>query len=177
MNQPIARLMSTWLPWLSGQLRRPEWLVFLPALTLGAYWLGGEGWLMVVALGAPLVFTMAGAFRFSTAPTGATTFGINGLAQRIHVIDQMDHILMAAPDTGRNTVCFVLQVDNETKLVDIHGRSAQTEVLERSAERLSSARVTWWHGWKVAVLLSRWPRPGASTLKWPFNLPADCRRR
>ncbi len=138
MNQPIARLMSTWLPWLSGQLRRPEWLVFLPALTLGAYWLGGEGWLMVVALGAPLVFTMAGAFRFSTAPTGATTFGINGLAQRIHVIDQMDHILMAAPDTGRNTVCFVLQVDNETKLVDIHGRSAQTEVLERSAERLSS---------------------------------------
>ena len=37
-------------------LRRPEVLVFLPALTLASFWLGGEAMLTIVALGLPMVF-------------------------------------------------------------------------------------------------------------------------
>ncbi len=36
-------------------------LVFLPALTLASFWLGGEEMLTIVALGLPLVFVMTGA--------------------------------------------------------------------------------------------------------------------
>jgi hypothetical protein len=44
-------------------MRRPEMILFLPALTLAAFWFGGERVLVLVALGAPLVFAMAGAFQ------------------------------------------------------------------------------------------------------------------
>ena len=44
-------------------LRRPEVLVFLPALTLASFWLGGEEMLTIVALGLPMVFVMTGAIR------------------------------------------------------------------------------------------------------------------
>lgn len=50
---------------IGAQLRKPEWIVFVPAVTLAAFWLGGERVLILVALGSPLVFAMAGAFRLN----------------------------------------------------------------------------------------------------------------
>ena len=136
MRQPIADQISPAFRWLSGQLRRPEWLVFLPALTLGAFWFGGEGWLMLAALGAPLVFAMAGAFRFSDPPQ---VDSLGGLALRAQILRHLDQILASSPQTGRSTACFVVQFDQEAKLVELHGRAAQSEVLERCTERLCSA--------------------------------------
>ena len=44
------------------QAKRPETLAFLPALTLAAFWLGGEDLLLGVALGLPALFALAGVF-------------------------------------------------------------------------------------------------------------------
>ena len=41
-------------------LTGPQALAFLPALTLGAYWAGGELALLSVALGVPLAFVSIG---------------------------------------------------------------------------------------------------------------------
>lgn len=51
--------------------RRPELLALLPAATLAAYWLGGEGWLVATALLVPLVYGLAGAFGVLPAMTGS----------------------------------------------------------------------------------------------------------
>ena len=136
MHQSVSSWILKGFRWIAGHLRRPEWLVFLPAATLGAFWIGGEGWLLLVAMGAPILFAMAGAFRFSDLPPGVLLQGLNGMALRADIVRYMDHVLGAAPTTGRNTICFVVQFDNDEKLTDIHGRSAQTEILERCAERL-----------------------------------------
>ena len=133
MRYPILAHLDPGLRWLTAQLRRPEWLVFLPAVTLGAFWLGGEGSLMLVALGAPMLFAMAGAFRFSDGPPLMIT---NGIAQRSHIVAHVDHIFASQATTGRTTACFVLQFDNEAKVIDLHGRAAQVEILDRCAERL-----------------------------------------
>ena len=37
---------------LAGMMRRPEMILFLPAITLAAFWFGGERLLVMVALGA-----------------------------------------------------------------------------------------------------------------------------
>ena len=58
---------------IAAQLRRPELMVFLPALTLAAFWLGGEEALIVTALCAPLLFALAGAFRFADPAALAET--------------------------------------------------------------------------------------------------------
>lgn len=120
-------------------LRRPELMVFLPALTLSAFWLGGERVLLMVALGAPFLFLLAGAFRFHDVPLTPLPDGLHGLALRPHVIAAMDRAFQQQAVTGRNTGCLVLQFDAPDLLMDRHGRAAQTEVLASSAERICAA--------------------------------------
>ncbi|MGP3698360.1 putative bifunctional diguanylate cyclase/phosphodiesterase [Rhodobacter sp. NSM] len=115
-------------------LRRPEILAFLPTATLLAYWLGGERPLVLVALGLPLLYAAGGAFRDARPPAVR-----EGLALRPQVIAALDHVLRAHEATGRTTGCLVLQFDAMDKLLDRHGRAAQSEVLARSGERLCSA--------------------------------------
>ena len=121
--------------WLMSQLRRPELMVFLPAATLAAFWLGGEKVLILVALGTPLVFAVAGAFRFVDAG-GPVQDGLDGLALRPQAVTLLDTALRDAPITGKLTACLVVQFDDAALLVDRHGRAAQTEILARCAERI-----------------------------------------
>jgi len=133
-NAPPGPLTQTLLK-LAHHLRRPELMVFLPALTLAAFWLGGERALILTALGMPMLFAMAGAFRM-------TSFGpvpeANMPAMRPQIIGTLDAVLRDAGMTGRTTACLVIQFDNAHDLVDRNGRAAQMEVLSRSAERVSA---------------------------------------
>ena len=122
-----------------AQLRRPEWMVFLPAVTLAAFWLGGERALIFIALGAPLVLSVAGAFRIAKPAIAALPDSLVGLALRPQIVAQMDDILRDIPVSGCNTACLVVQFDDAGLLVDRYGRAAQTEVLARCAERLCAA--------------------------------------
>lgn len=137
-KRDVAPLIG-WLKWLAGQLRRPEWMVFVPAVTLAAFWLGGERMLILTALGTPLVFAIAGAFRFSAGIQSLLPDVLNGLALRPQIVVIMDKILQDAPITGTTTACAVVQFDEMDDLVDRFGRAAQTEILTRCAERLCSA--------------------------------------
>lgn len=143
MSFAIGRRMVNWVllraAGVAMILRRPEIMVFIPAVTLSAYWLGGERALMLVALGAPLVATMAGAFR--QAPLGQMTLpdALDGLALRPQIVGLMDKILKDAPVTGLTTGCVVVQFDEMEDIVDRYGRIAQTEILTRCAERLCAA--------------------------------------
>lgn len=135
---PLPETLNT-LRWLGGQLRRPELMVFLPALTLATFWLGGEEALIIAALGTPLLFTLAGAFRFPDVPRldGAPPPG--GVATRAQLLGFLDRALRDMGISGQGTACLVIQIDEIEELARRHGRSAQEEVLARSAERLSTA--------------------------------------
>lgn len=137
-NLSVASLINALRP-IAVHLRRPEWMVFLPALTLGAFWLGGEEVLILTALATPLLFAVAGAFRFAETPALGLPDALAGLSLRNQIVGTLDLILREAPITGRNTACLVLQFDEADVLVDRHGRAAQTEVLARSAERICAA--------------------------------------
>ena len=127
------------LRWLGAQLRRPELMVFLPALTLAAFWLGGEEVLILTALAAPLIFTIAGAFRFTDPSPPGLPDALGGLALRPQILQVFDRAYRDVPMTGATTACLVVQLDEAEDLARRHGRAAQTEVLARTAERLCSA--------------------------------------
>lgn len=82
-------------------VRRPEFLVFLPAITLAGFWMGGESVLLLLALGLPLLFAV-------TAPPGPSpaVVGEEGLTVA-RVIGMMDAILPGLADSGRGTACLV----------------------------------------------------------------------
>ena len=130
---------SAGLRWIVAQLRRPELMVFVPAVTLAAFWLGGERMLILTALGAPMLFAIAGAFRFTGAGFAPLPDALNGLALRPQIVTLLDRILRDGPAGGLTTACAVVQFDDAPALLDRHGRAAQTEILARCAERLCAS--------------------------------------
>ena len=138
------RNLGQWRVWarlaaMAGWLRRPELLVFMPAVTLAAFWLGGEQILILTALGLPMLFAMAGAFRQQDGTALPLPDGLSGLALRPQIIGMLDRALKDAPVTGLATACVVVQFDEAETLLDRHGRAAQTEVLARCAARICAA--------------------------------------
>ena len=122
---------------IAQRLRRPENLAFLPALTLGAFWLGGEAILILTALGLPLLYIMSGAFKVDARPPeGAAQDGETGLILREGLIGALDAIVAAAPHSGKTTACLVVHLDDMRDLAGQHGHAACAEVRRRTAERL-----------------------------------------
>ena len=119
-------------------MRRPEMVFFLPAITLAAFWFGGERVLVLVTLAAPLLFILAGAFQ-ETEEQALLPDALGGLGLRGQMVSVLDQILRDEPVTGRTTACLVVQFDDMDQVLDRYGRAAQTEVLTRCAERLCSA--------------------------------------
>ncbi|MEO5613396.1 MAG: bifunctional diguanylate cyclase/phosphodiesterase [Cypionkella sp.] len=119
-------------------MRRPEAFVFLPALTLAAFWLGGERDLILTALGAPLLFAISGAVRHQETPPDQSQV-LEGLSLRAQIVGTLDGVLRESHLSGRTTACLVLQFDLAERMVEQHGRAAQTEVLARSAERICAS--------------------------------------
>lgn len=132
----LIRLRNRVVPVLTG----PPVLAFLPAITLGAFWLGGEPALVVAALGLPLVFAVSGAF--DTARTGmdpgAARDSITGLMLRDGLEHVVDEVFERAGSTGMNSACFVLEIDDYRVLVDQHGQSAADQIVQSSGERIES---------------------------------------
>ncbi len=138
MHQAKQDRASRLLRWCRLHLRRPELMVFVPAITLAAFWLGGEEILILTAIGLPLISALGGAFKQGDGPNVGAPDGFGSLSARPQIIGVMDRILRDAATTGRNTACLVLQFDDADVLLDRHGRAAQTEVVARSADRIGS---------------------------------------
>ncbi len=121
---------------LLGWFRRPEFLLFLPAITLAGFWLGGERALLLLALGLPLVIAFAGPDPSrNPQPPGEADEGSS--LQR--AIAAMDRMLAPPAENGRNTACMIVQFDNLANTLERHGRAAHAEVLERATDRIRGA--------------------------------------
>ncbi len=126
----VQRLMRL-LAW----VRRPEFLVFLPAITLAGFWMGGERVLLLLALGLPLLFAVTGPAAL-TASAGSQVDEPSSIGRAIAALDA---ILPGIAEAGRSTACLVVQFDDLNDILDRHGRSAQAEVLARCEDRLRGA--------------------------------------
>lgn len=121
--------MTAGISWIVSVVRRPEVLAFLPAMTLGAFWLGGEAALVLIALGLPLIIMAVGTASncqplWPEVPAGAMAIGI------------MDQVLRDPSNPGRTTGCFVIQFDAPDRMKDRHGRALQSRILACCIERI-----------------------------------------
>jgi GGDEF domain-containing protein len=113
----------------------PEWLALLPALSLGAYWLGGEGMMIVLAIATPVALALVGLSRRMGENFDNTLFH-GGFSTEPRLIAGLDEVLTDGPVSGLTTCCFVIMLDDLDTLQDRHGGLARDLVLSRSAERL-----------------------------------------
>lgn len=113
-----------------------EWLVLLPGVTLLAYWLGGEAWLMALAVGAPILSVLIAFGKQAWRGPEVRAEG-TGLATEHSLLGMLDEIADSRPISGRTTGCFVVMLDEGEALINRHGRRAHEAVVTQIAERLS----------------------------------------
>lgn len=129
-----ARVQNRVVPILTG----PPILAFLPAITLGAFWIGGETALVAASLGLPLVFAATGAFGTRHREPAIPVDSVTGLIQRDGLEMVMQHALDETAASDKRSTCFVLELDDYAELVERHGQSAADQVLAQYGERLVS---------------------------------------
>ncbi|SDC78018.1 putative bifunctional diguanylate cyclase/phosphodiesterase [Ruegeria marina] len=131
----LTQIRNEIVPILTG----PPILAFLPAISLGAYWLGGEIALLLTALGLPLLFAFAGAFGKWPGKASATRINRSGLVPPEMFDTAVRHVFRTTTETGRKSACFVVDLDDFDELIDQHGRAAGDLVSQRCGERISAA--------------------------------------
>ncbi len=136
LSGSLIRLRNKVMPVLTG----PPILAFLPAMTLAAFWFGGEAALIVVALGMPLIFAAGGAFGGRQSASGSDVLrdSVTGLMLRDGLEITVDSVFAQTETSGLLSACFVLELDGYRDLIDQHGQSAADLVVQHSGERILS---------------------------------------
>ncbi len=114
----------------------PQALAFLPAITLGGYWLGGESTLLVLALILPALIALVG---YGAVHQTATQTGSAELGQRETVENALDNYLVSGTKSGKYTAALVVELDDYNNLISRLGHKACDEVLRQTVARIRTA--------------------------------------
>ena len=115
----------------------PQALAFVPAMTLAAFWIGGEGSLLLAALGLPLVYALSGGFSTATPHADDQTTLVMDTLQALD--RTMQTALETADRTGRSTGCIMLAVDDLSDVLDRYGPGATETMMTRLRARMVSS--------------------------------------
>ena len=117
-------------------LGEPSALAFIPALSLAAFWTGGEGALIATALSLPALFALAGGFEGAPPPDARPRDPVTGLL----LSDGLTAALAAARDraagAGLGTACLLIEIDEIEALRDRYGTEAEERLLRAAGDRL-----------------------------------------
>jgi EAL domain-containing protein (putative c-di-GMP-specific phosphodiesterase class I)/GGDEF domain-containing protein len=118
-------------------LTGPHVLAFVPAITLAAFWFGGETALLLVALGLPLLVLASGGLG-AIAGEGLRD-AITGLPLARDLSESLDIALARGGANGLKTACFLIQIEDAADFAERHDSAAVEALMERTAARLRTA--------------------------------------
>ena len=123
-------------PAIRALLLAPHTLAFLPALTLVAYWLGGQAALLATAVAVPAVFALGGLLWRAT-PGEAD--GLTGLPLRAAAVTALDTALPAAGETGRAVAALAAAIDRPDEAMADLGPDDRAVAIRAVADRIQGA--------------------------------------
>ncbi|MEL6449991.1 MAG: bifunctional diguanylate cyclase/phosphodiesterase [Pseudomonadota bacterium] len=115
----------------------PQMLAFIPALTLAAFWLGGEAALIVIALVVPLIWLFLGGVeqmisRKVARAKGSGLIAPDDFAPKVHAVRE------DAPGTDKTSAVFAIELDDHATLSDRYEPGAIDRVLKAVGDRLQT---------------------------------------
>lgn len=130
----LNRLLDSVASGLNG----PPALAFAPAISLGAFWLGGEGALVAAALGLPVVIAGAAAIaartHLQTGPHGPS----DGLLTLDAFASRMEEMFNQTDANVENSACMIVALDDYSDFLDLHGNSAANHLTAQFSKRVLS---------------------------------------
>lgn len=116
----------------------PHALAFLPAVMLGAYWFGGEGFLLVFAVTLPTLLLLTGVLKSPWAALHKRD-SVTGLPGRETLLDRLSvAVTEGANAEGDPPVCLVVEIDNAAALVAQFGDGGAETILRSVGDRIRS---------------------------------------
>ncbi|MEC3861421.1 bifunctional diguanylate cyclase/phosphodiesterase [Mesobacterium sp. TK19101] len=152
----MANRVSHWVTELRRRLRQmligPQLLAFAPALSLAAFWFGGETVLIAVALGLPVLVAAIGVDPNKeiplSGPRAPDRLSLNDLS------DRAEAAMALARRSGRNTACLLIAVSGLDRVVAASRDGTRRALLERVRSLLREGDLTAWAAdGQIAVLL------------------------
>lgn len=115
----------------------PPMLGFLPAIMLGAFWFGGEGLLLIIAVTMPGLLVLTGHLRWPVSRGRRDT--ATGLPGRQALIDHLGQTMIGGVnEQGDPPACLVLEIDDCDALpAQFGGRGTET-LLRACADRIAA---------------------------------------
>jgi diguanylate cyclase (GGDEF)-like protein len=141
MPQTAGRLFGHFKMTAKTALVGPQILAFVPALTLGGYWFGGEALMLFMAIVVPATLGLVGLFT-PIPPTqkhrGAVD-SVTRLPLRDSLISALDGAFCAESESGLRTACMAVEIDDFGRYRDQHGDLAADRILKQVADRIEGA--------------------------------------
>ena len=131
----VARAFAALAPILTG----PPALAFAPAITLGAFWLGGEGALVLSALGLPALLIVVQAIGNAGNSDRSPIDGVTGWWRADGFRTAVRDVHANTPRGGLRSCIFLLELGDLADLRHIHGQAAADKVVQSCGDRLLSA--------------------------------------
>ena len=123
---------------LSALAGSPQILAFLPAATLGAYWLGGEVYLLLTAVVVPALFAAGGILDLSLGAPAQGIGGDDALPGRTSAVARADG-LRAASDRAPTFSVLAIGIDDAGEIADRLGPAGFRAVAAQLGPRLVSS--------------------------------------
>lgn len=112
----------------------PHALALLPAVALAAFWLGGEGMLLIFAIGVPVLFALSGGFDLGGAEPRADVQA--DLTDNHGIIGLAGQYLAQSRLSMMSTACFLIEADGIIALERRHGDAAASAARDLMLARL-----------------------------------------
>lgn len=128
----LTQLRQSFAALLSGQAA----LAFLPAMSLLAFWLGGELALITTSAALPLLYLAGQRFGGGVMlPRDA----VSGILQRRTFEELTEQVFQRARSQGRLSATFFIAIEEFDQLIERYGHAAADTIVRQSGQRLVSA--------------------------------------
>ena len=116
----------------------PRLWIFLPVISLAAFWLGGEMGLIITAVVVPSLLALTGQIRSQTGAHYGEKDSLTRAALRDGLIAWADDRHELAKRTNREVAVLCIAIDDIDALEDRFGRGMRDSVLVETAHRLQN---------------------------------------
>lgn len=121
---------------LGRSLSGSHMLAFIPLVTLGAYWAGGEAAMAGAAVIFPLVLALFGRVGQETVLAWSEVDALTGLVMRDGLIGWADAALPVAARSGRQVAVIAINIDELDQIEERFGRGMRDKVVCEARDRL-----------------------------------------
>lgn len=137
MVQSVLQAVDRYLSLVQSILTNPRFAAVIPMVCLSAFWIGGEGALVAVAIVVPTSVVICNAFshRRDTLPTADP---VTGLLCRDDAVADTELALKENPVRAGMIAALAVEIDEFTEVDVRHGQSAGHTIQRACAERLRS---------------------------------------